>query len=156
MAVPSSGVLSLGGLAFEKLEDDYADGLPGTIDDSYGPFSLRDVTQGGDTYGGGEDYDITNVSSASKPNNDAPFGMGEFYGYDHDASNALGGDGSDWHGASYYASGSIPFNGYNSANLGHTSKANACADTSTVQTCSVIMWRGTLGNGTTMYFQFGN
>ena len=55
MAVPGSGSLSLGGLAFEKLEDEYAQGLPAAIDSSYGPFSLRDVTEGGgDTYGGSE------------------------------------------------------------------------------------------------------
>ena len=84
MAVPSSGILYLGGLAFEKLEDEYDDGLPGTIDDSYGPFSLRDITQGGDTYGGGEDYDATNTASTSHPNNTAPYSMSEFYSYDHD------------------------------------------------------------------------
>ena len=84
MGVPSSGILYLGALAFEKLEDNYDDGLPGTIDDSYGPFSLRDITQGGDTYGGAEDYDATNAASVSRPNNTAPFSMSEFYGYDHD------------------------------------------------------------------------
>ena len=87
MAVPSSGnSISLGGLAFEKLEDDYNDGLPGAIVDSYGPFSLRDVTEGGNTYGGAENYDNTNGFSASHPNNVAPYGMAEFYSYDHDAS----------------------------------------------------------------------
>ena len=84
MAVPGSGSLSLGGLAFEKLEDEYAQGLPAAIDSSYGPFSLRDVTQGGDTYGGAEDYDATNQQSPSHPDNAATFRMGEFYAYDHD------------------------------------------------------------------------
>ena len=86
MGVPGSGTLRLGGLAFEKLEDNYDDGLPGTIDDSYGPFSLRDITEGGNTYGGAENYDNTNGFSASKPDNAAPYKMSEFYSYDHDAS----------------------------------------------------------------------
>ena len=84
MAVPGSGSLSLGGLAFEKLEDEYAQGLPAAIDSSYGPFSLRDVTEGGGVYGGGEDYDVTNQQSPSHPDNVATFRMGEFYAYDHD------------------------------------------------------------------------
>ena len=69
MAVPGTGSLSLGGLAFEKLEDEYAQGLPAAIDTSYGPFSLRDITEGGGVYGGGEDYDITNGFSPSHPDN---------------------------------------------------------------------------------------
>ncbi len=84
MAVPGTGSLSLGGLALEKLEDDYTQGLPAAIDTSYGPFSLRDITEGGDTYGGSEDYDITNGFSPSHPDNVAAFGMSEFYSYDHD------------------------------------------------------------------------
>ena len=84
MAVPGTGSLSLGGLAFEKLEDEYAQGLPALIDSSYGPFSLRDITEGGGVYGGGEDYDITNGFSPSHPDNVAAFGMSEFYSYDHD------------------------------------------------------------------------
>jgi len=150
MAVPGSGTLSLGGLAAEKDVDDYTDV---DYDDV---LSLKDLTIGGNANGNSFSADITNASSASKPNSSAPFAMSEWYSYDHDATNAVGGDGTNWHGASYYASGSIGSTGYNSAALGHTSKANACADTTTQQTCSVIMWRGTLGNGTTMYFQWGN
>ena len=84
MAVPGSGTLSLGGLAFEKLEDDYNDGLPGAIDTSYGPFSLTDATLGGATTVGAEDYESTNGFSASHPNNIAGHGMSEWYSYDHD------------------------------------------------------------------------
>jgi len=82
MAVPSSGnSISLAAIAAEKLENDYTD-----VDTSYGPYSLRDITEGGNTYGGGENYDNTNGFSASHPNNLAPYGMAEFYSYDHDAS----------------------------------------------------------------------
>ena len=85
MAVPASGSISLGGLAFEKLEDDYDDGLPGTIDTSYGPFSLKDITIGGNSSGvGGETYDSTNGFSPYKPDNVVSYGMSEFYSYDHD------------------------------------------------------------------------
>lgn len=82
MAVPSSGnSISLAAIAAEKLENDYTD-----VDTSYGPYSLRDITEGGNTYGGGENYDNTNGFSASHPNNLAPYGMAEFYSYDHDAA----------------------------------------------------------------------
>ena len=79
MAVPGSGSLSLFSIANEKLSNDYNDG-----DDGSGPYSLRDITQGGDQYGNSEDYDATNTQSPNHPDNDAGFGMGEFYSYDHD------------------------------------------------------------------------
>jgi len=79
MAVPGSGSLSLFSIANEKLSNDYNDG-----DNGSGPYSLRDITQGGDQYGNGEDYDSTNQQSPSHPDNTAGFGMGEFYAYDHD------------------------------------------------------------------------
>ena len=79
MAVPGSGQLSLFSIANEKLSNDYNDG-----DNGSGPYSLRDITQGGDQYGNGEDYDETNEQSPNHPDNNAGFGMGEFYAYDHD------------------------------------------------------------------------
>ena len=79
MAVPGSGSLSLAAIAAEKLENDYTD-----VDTSYGPYSIRDITLGGATTVGGEDYDATNTQSPNHPDNTAGFGMGEFYAYDHD------------------------------------------------------------------------
>ena len=79
MAVPGSGSLSLFSIANEKLSNDYNDG-----DDGSGPYSLRDITQGGDQYGQSEDYDVTNQQSPNHPDNVATFSMGEFYAYDHD------------------------------------------------------------------------
>ena len=79
MAVPGSGSLSLFSIANEKLSNDYNDG-----DDGSGPYSLTDITLGGDENGNGEDYDVTNGFSPSHPNNIAGYGMGEFYSYDHD------------------------------------------------------------------------
>lgn len=84
MAVPGSGSLSLGGLAFEKLENDYELGLPSEMDASYGPFSLRDITLGGATTVNAEDYDSTNQQSPNFPNATTTYTMGEFYSYDHD------------------------------------------------------------------------
>jgi len=84
MAVPGSGSLSLGGLAFEKLENDYELGLPSEMDASYGPFSLKDITLGGPTTVNAEDYDLTNQQSPNFPNATTTYTMGEFYSYDHD------------------------------------------------------------------------
>lgn len=85
MAVPSSGTLSLYSIGNEKLSDDYNDG-----DDGGGPYSLTDITLGGDTYGNSEDYPATNTNSANKPDSVAPHAMSEWYGYDHDASGSTG------------------------------------------------------------------
>jgi hypothetical protein len=84
MSVPGSGSLSLGGIAFEKLENDYDLGLPGEMDASYGPFSLKDITLGGPTTVNAEDYDLTNQQSPNFPNATTTYTMGEFYSYDHD------------------------------------------------------------------------
>lgn len=85
MAVPSSGTLSLYSIGNEKLSDDYNDG-----DDGSGPYSLTDITLGGDTYGNGEDYPATNTNSINKPDSVVPHAMSEWYGYDHDASASTG------------------------------------------------------------------
>lgn len=80
MAVPASGSLSLAAIAAEKIENDYTN-----VDTSYGPYSLKDITVGGNASGvNGETYDVTNAISPSHPDNDASYGMSEFYSYDHD------------------------------------------------------------------------
>lgn len=81
MAVPASGSsLSLAALAAEKIENDYTN-----VDTSYGPYSLKDITIGGNSSGvGGESYDVTNAISPSHPDNNASYDMSEFYSYDHD------------------------------------------------------------------------
>ena len=82
MAVPANGSLSLFSLGNEKQYNDY-----GATPDVVGPYSLADITLGGDTYSGGagESYDVTNGLSSSHPNNVASYGMSEFYSYDHDS-----------------------------------------------------------------------
>lgn len=89
MAVPSSGTLSLWGLAKEKTHDNYSNGVPiGTWQNYYFPnVSLTDATTGAG------DYDGTNQNSTSKPDGDTPHKMSEWYGYDHDASAPTGGSG---------------------------------------------------------------
>jgi len=80
MAVPSSGSISLAGLAAEKEQDDYTDV---DYDDV---LSLKDITLGGNANGNSFVADVTNGFSASHPNNTAPFAMSEFRSYDHDAA----------------------------------------------------------------------
>ena len=81
MAVPSSGTLSLLGLAKEKVHDDYNSGssISGQI-----PFSY--LTLGGQGGSQQETYDTTNTNSASYPDNNQPHQMTDWYGYDHDAT----------------------------------------------------------------------
>ena len=150
MAVPASGELQMSGLAYEKIVDDY--NSTGPIS---GHISMYDLVNGGNTNGSGNTYDSTNFGSSSHPDLDEPHSFSEWYSYDHDAT-VLGGNGTDWHSSAYYASGVIYYTSNGTSNLGHTSQANACADTTLQGTCSSIMWRGTLGNGKTLYFHYGN
>ena len=80
MGVPSSGAISMAGLAAEKLNDDYGDA---DFDDT---ISLTDLVLGGDDNGSHEEWPVTNANSTSKPNTNAPHAMSEWYGYDHDAA----------------------------------------------------------------------
>ena len=82
MAVPSSGELSMLGLANEKYEDDY------TAGESLGAISMYDLINGGDTNGSGAQggYEVTNTNSSSYPDTTTPHRMSEWYSYDHDAS----------------------------------------------------------------------
>lgn len=82
MAVPSSGSLSLFGLAKEKTHDDYNNSIPpGTWQQYF--FSYASLT---DATTGAGNYDATNTNSANRPNDGTPHEMGEWYGYDHDAT----------------------------------------------------------------------
>ena len=86
MAVPSSGTISLWGLAKEKTHDNYANGVPiGTWQQYYFPnASLKDATTGAG------DYEGTNQNSSSRPDGSSPYGMAEWHGYDHDATVTTG------------------------------------------------------------------
>jgi len=80
MAVPSSGQISLYGLAKEKELNNYDNTIPISTYNSYyaTPISLGNLATGA----GG--FDATNESSISRPNPYAPHVMSEWYGYDHD------------------------------------------------------------------------
>lgn len=80
MAVPSSGQLSLYGLAKEKELNNYDNTIPiSTYNSFYAtPISLGNIATGA----GG--FDATNLDSAIFPNSTAPHAMSEWYGYDHD------------------------------------------------------------------------
>ena len=72
MAVPSSGALSLKGIANEIDDSDYSsDGIQG-------PFSLKELSDG--------TVDTINTANASddRPDGSAPHSMSEWYAYDHD------------------------------------------------------------------------
>tara|TARA_R100001369_G_C3324493_1_gene169475 strand:- start:4213 stop:4848 length:636 start_codon:yes stop_codon:yes gene_type:complete len=81
MAVPGSGTISLWGLAKEKTNDNYSDGISiGTWrSNNESNVSLTRITTG--VIGV---FDTTNNTSVLKPNNSVPHAMSEWYGYDHD------------------------------------------------------------------------
>ena len=100
MAVPGSGnALSMAGIAAEKLNDDYDDA---DFDDV---ISLKDLTLGGNAGGSHESWDVTNQNSNDFPNTVAPYSMGEFYSYDHDASGFNDNVSFDFDGANDYLEG---------------------------------------------------
>lgn len=80
MAVPSSGALSMRGLAREKVYDNYSSASTPTA-----PYSMYDLVNGGNTNGSGVSFDATNTNSSSYPNTSTPHQMSEWYSYDHDA-----------------------------------------------------------------------
>jgi hypothetical protein len=82
MAVPSSGQLSLYGLAKEKEINNYDNTIPISTYNSYyaTPISLGNMATGA----GG--FDATNEASEQRPNIFSPHAMSEWYGYDHDAA----------------------------------------------------------------------
>ena len=87
MAVPSSGELSLTSIFAEVNEADYYDNPDGESP------SLRMMSTGGSPPG-----NAINTDSTSYPNSTEPFGMSEFYGYDHDAAPAWDNN-TDWYSA---------------------------------------------------------
>jgi hypothetical protein len=80
MTVPSSGQITIRGLASEKKNGSYDENA--TIS---GIISLYDLVNGGNAHGSGEDYDVTNTASPSYPDEVTPHKMSEWYSYNHDA-----------------------------------------------------------------------
>ena len=87
MAVPSSGALSLFGIAKEVHLDNYNNTVPapGSGGTNWSQLGYPSISLGNMSTGAGG-FDSINSSSSSKPNGSTPHGMAEFYGYDHDAS----------------------------------------------------------------------
>jgi len=87
MAVPSSGTLSLLGLAREKQNDSYTNTtvLVGQQGNSPGAISLESCATSGNNHGPQVVMEATNTGSSSYPNSSTPHGMSEWYSYDHDA-----------------------------------------------------------------------
>ena len=86
MAVPSSGTLSLLGLAREKQNDDYTNTtvLVGQQGNSPGAISLESCATSGNNHGPQVVMEGTNQNSPSYPNSSTPHAMSEWYSYDHD------------------------------------------------------------------------
>ena len=84
MAVPSTGTLSLFGIAKELELDAYTSTIPHTTYANFyqSPIPLKDVSTGGT----GFDPINTNNPSTNRPDGTAPHAMSEFYSYDHDAA----------------------------------------------------------------------
>ena len=71
--VPSTGALSMRGLAREKQFDSYL-----STSTPYTPISLLDLAE---TF---QNFDGTNTNGVNYPNSSKPHAMSEWYGYDHD------------------------------------------------------------------------
>ena len=86
MAVPSSGTLSLLGIAREKQNDDYTNttAMAAQNGTSPGAISLESCSTSGNNRSGQVVMEATNFSSPSYPPITQAYGMSEFYSYDHD------------------------------------------------------------------------
>tara|TARA_R100000951_G_scaffold33195_2_gene28176 strand:- start:4 stop:519 length:516 start_codon:yes stop_codon:yes gene_type:complete len=82
MAVPSTGALTMLGIAQERKFSTYGSG---TISN---PILMTDLISGG----GNNSFPALNTASASKPNTSTPHAMSEWYGYDQDAASGYSGN----------------------------------------------------------------
>lgn len=149
MAVPSSGSISWFGLSQEKKLNDYTSSAgAGAIP----AMSMYDLVNGGNSTGLTQaDVDITNTNSPSYPNSTAPHAASEWYSYDHDYTAVT------VYESSWSPSGTVTIPSHNGTNaIGHATKSAACSSTNTINTCISVSWTGTLGNGTVLYFMYGN
>jgi hypothetical protein len=85
MAVPSTGDVSMLGLAREKVYDLYTSTSTPTA-----PYSMYDLVNGGDTNGSGVSFETTNSNSSSRPDSSSPHEFSEWYSYNHDAAGGGG------------------------------------------------------------------
>ena len=154
MAVSNSGAISLLGICREKQNDDYTDttaiqgGQGGNVVGGTGTISLESCATSGSNHSPQVVMEATNTNSLLHPNTSTPHAMSEFYGYDHDTAGS-----GTWYHSSFYRSASIG-NATNSTPWTHTSKANACAASNGPGTCAQILYQGTLGNGSVIYWSF--
>lgn len=87
MAVPSSGVLSLFGIAKEVHLNNYNNTVPapGSGGTNWSQLNYPSISLGNMSTGaGGFDAINTTNASADRPNGSSPHSMAEFYAYDHD------------------------------------------------------------------------
>ena len=93
MAVPSSGSISLYGLAKEVHLNDYNNSIPapGTAGTNWNTFSYPSISLGNMSTGAGG-FDGINTFNGiyNRPDGSSPHGMSEFYAYDHDRLKQIG------------------------------------------------------------------
>lgn len=82
MAVPSTGTLTMLGIAQERKLSTYG---TGTISD---PILMTDLISGG----GNNSFPALNTASPAKPNTSTPHAVNEWYSYDQDATSGYSGN----------------------------------------------------------------
>ena len=124
--VPSSGTLSMTGLAREKVYDNYS-----TSSTPTGPYSMHDLTQGGNSKGSGVSFESTNTAGPYEPDTSTPHAMSEWHGYDHNYI-------TNYYPSSYfhcqYWNGNIP--GYQNGWVGANVCINVDNGTNTARNCN--------------------
>lgn len=84
MAVPASGELTFKGLHNELVEDDYD-----STSTPSGRVTMYDMINSNNASGSSAKYEAINSNSTSRPDAGVPYTMGDWYGYDHDASSVV-------------------------------------------------------------------
>ena len=91
MAVPSSGAISLWGIAKEMEVDDYDSSIPISTYNSYHATpSLTLMSTGGTGFDDISTTNTPNGSPSNRPDGSTPHAMSEFYSYDHDGTLPVG------------------------------------------------------------------
>ena len=124
--VPSSGTLSMTGLAREKVYDNYS-----TSSTPTGPYSMHDLTQGGNSNGSGISFESTNTAGPNEPNTSTPHAMSEWHGYDHDYTST-----TNYYPSSYISPQYYNANSWQTGSVGANICINVSAGTNSASTCT--------------------
>ena len=144
MAVPSSGTITLLGIAQERYYGTYG---TGTIT---GPIVYQDLINGGNAGGSGMTYPALNTSSASLPTTTTPWPMNEWYSYDQNATSCtsvlLGYGSTRLTACNTIGSGNTYFTSFPSAIHSNPLYANsACSSHASAGNYAILGGGGTVG-----------